>query len=154
MKILALLHLPNCIQHSHLPSAEGFLPLKICFVPLKLKRVIHCFTMGIQNKRTEQIYPPFQNAVGILILTAVLSLNFQASQNREEKKKKVYIQAHKIPLQSDVPVHKMSALVPSRVPRYQTESVPVETFKNCWTFGMLTKMKTACSNWVNVINLF
>ena len=43
----------------------------------------------------------------------------------------LYIQAHKIPLQSDVPVYKMSALVPSRVPRYQTESAPVETFKNC-----------------------
>ena len=52
----------------------------------------------------------------------------------ESRKKRLYIQAHKIPLQSDVPVHKMSALVPSRVPRYQTESVPVETFKNCWMF--------------------
>ena len=114
-----------------------FIPLKICLIPLNLKRVVYCFTMGVQKKRTEQIYPQFQNAVGILILTAVLSLNFQASQNKEKKnnnKKRLYIQAHKIPLQSDVPVHKMSALVPSRVPRYQTESVPVETFKNCWMF--------------------
>ena len=122
------------------PLQRGFYPLNICLIPLNLKRVVYCFTMGIQNKRTEQIYPQFQNAVGILILTAVLSLNFQASQNRE--KKRLYIQAHKIPLQSDVPVHKMSALVPSRVPRYLTESVPVETFKNCWMFRMLTKMKT------------
>ena len=115
------------------PLQRVFYPLKICLIPLNLKRVVYCFTMGVQKKkRTVQIYPQFQNAVGILILTAVLSLNFQASQNRE--KKCLYIQAHKIPLQSDVPVHKMSALVPSRVPRYQTESVPVGTFKNCWMF--------------------
>ena len=49
---------------------------------------------GHKNKRIEQIYPKFQNAVGILILKAVLSLNFQASQNRE---KNLYIQAHKDP---------------------------------------------------------
>ena len=123
------------------PLQWGFYPLKISLIPLNLKRVVYCFTLGVQKKRTEQIYPQFQNAVGILILTAVLSLNFQASQNREKKKnkkknkkKRLYIQAHKIPLQSDVPVHKMSALVLSRVPRYQTESVPVETFKNCWMF--------------------
>ena len=64
---------------------------------------------------------------------------FGTVKNSREKpesreKKSLYIQAREIPLQSDVPVHKMSALVPSRVPRYQTESVPVETFKNCWMF--------------------
>ena len=85
MKTLALLHLPNCIQHFHLPSAEGFLsPQNLSYTP-KFERVVYCFTMGVQKKRTEQIYPQFQNAVGILILTAVLSLNFQASQNREKK---------------------------------------------------------------------
>ena len=67
------------------PLQRGFYPLKICLIPLNLKRVVYCFTMGIQKKRTEQIYPQYQNAVGILILTAVLSLNFQASQNREKK---------------------------------------------------------------------
>ena len=41
--------------------------------------------MGVPKQRTGQVYPQFQNAVGILILTAVLSLNFQASQNREKK---------------------------------------------------------------------
>ena len=49
MKTLALLHLPNCIQHSHLPSAEGFLPLKICLISLNLKRVVYCFTMDVQK---------------------------------------------------------------------------------------------------------
>ena len=115
------------------PLQRGFYPPKWEYTALQ---------WGYKNKRTEQIYPQFQNAVGILILTAVLSLNFQASQNRD---KSLYIQAHKIPLQSDVPVYKMSALVPSRVPTYQTECVPVETFKNCYMFGMSTKMKTACT---------
>ena len=84
-KTLALLHLPNCIQHSHLPSAEGFLPLKICLIPLNLKRVVYCFTMGVQKLENRADLPQFQNVVGILILTTVLSLNFQASQNREKK---------------------------------------------------------------------
>ena len=70
------------------PLQRGFYPLKVCLIPLNLKRVVYCFTMGVEKKRTEQIYPQFQNAVGILILTAVLSLNFQASQNREKKTKK------------------------------------------------------------------
>ena len=67
------------------PLQRGIYPLKICLIPLNLKRVVYCFTMGVQKKRTEQIYPQFQNAVGILILTVVLSLNFQASQKREKK---------------------------------------------------------------------
>ena len=76
MKTLALLHLSNCIQHSHLPSAEGFLsPQNLSYTALQ---------WAYKKKTTEQIYPQFQNAVGILI-TAVLSLNFQASQNREKK---------------------------------------------------------------------
>ena len=67
------------------PLQRGFYPLIICLIPLNLKRVVYCFTMGVQKKkRTELIYPQFQNAVGILIITAVLSLNFQASQNREK----------------------------------------------------------------------
>ena len=112
------------------PLQRGFYPLKICHTPKFEKSSILLYN-GHTKIREQSRYPQFQNAVGILILTAVLSLNFQASQNRE--KKSLYVQAHKI-LQSDVPVHKMSALVPSRVPRYQTESAPVETFKNCWMF--------------------
>ena len=83
---LALLHLPNCIQHSHLPSAEGFLsPQNLSYTPKFEKSSILLYNGRTKKKRTEQIYPQFQNAVGILILTAVLSLNFQASQNREKK---------------------------------------------------------------------
>ena len=74
--------------------------------------------------------------------------------SKPESRKSLYIQTHNIPLQSDVPVYKMSALVPSRVQRNQTERAPVETFRNCLIFGMPTKMKIACSNWINVINLF
>ena len=128
-----MLHLPNCIQHSHLPSAEGFLsPQNLSYIPKFEKSSILLYNGRTKKKRTEQIYPQFQNAVGILILTAFTE--FPSKPESRKKKKRLYIQAHKIPLQSDVPVHKMSALVPSRVPRYQTESVPVETFKNCWMF--------------------
>ena len=37
-------------QHSHLPSAEGCLPPKVCLVSSKLKRVSKCcYTLGIQK---------------------------------------------------------------------------------------------------------
>ena len=78
------------------PLQRDFYPLKICLIPLNYKRVVYCLQWAYKNKRTEQIYPQFQNAVGILILTAVLSLNFQARQNREKKRLyiRLYIQAH------------------------------------------------------------
>ena len=135
------------------PLQRGFYPLKICLIPLNLKRVVYCFTMGVQKKkRTEQIYPQFQNAVGILILTAVLSLNFQASQNRE--KKRLYIQAHKIPLQSDVPVHKSQHWFHPECQDIKLKACQLKHSRTVGCFECWLKWKLACSNWVNVINLF
>ena len=123
------------------PLQRGFYPLKICLIPLNLKRVVYCFTMGVQKKENRADLPPVSKCNGNPDIYSSAFTEFP-SKLESRKKKRLYIQAHKIPLQSDVPVQKMSALVPSRVPRYQTESVPVETFKNCWMFWMLTKMKT------------
>ena len=117
-----------------------FIPSKF-LIPLNLKRVVYCFTMGIQKKENRADLPPVSKCSGNPVNNSSAFTEFP-SKPKLRKKKRLYIQAHKIPLQSDVPVHKMSALVPSRVPRYQTESVPVETFKNCWMFRMLTQMKT------------
>ena len=67
------------------PLQRVFLsPQNLSYTPKFEKSSILLYN-GRTKKRTQQIYPQFQNAVGILILTAVLSLNFQASQNREKK---------------------------------------------------------------------
>ena len=115
-----------------------FNPLKICLIPLNLKRVVYCFAMGLQKKKKKKKKKrenradlhPVSKCSGNPDINSSAFNEFPSKP--ELRKKNVFI--YRIPLQSDVPVHKMSALVPSRVPRYQTESVPVETFKNCWVF--------------------
>ena len=69
------------------PLQRGFTPQNLSLTPKFEESSILLYNGCTckKNKRSEQIYPQFQNVVGILILTAVLSLNFQASQNREKK---------------------------------------------------------------------
>ena len=67
---------------------RGFYPLKICLIPLNLK-IVYCFTMGVQKKENRADLPPVSKCSGNPI-TAVLSLNFQASQNREKKNVFIY----------------------------------------------------------------
>ena len=40
------------------PLQRGFYPLKICLIPLNLKRVVYCFTMGVQKKREQSRFTP------------------------------------------------------------------------------------------------
>ena len=59
MKTLALLHLPNCIQHSHLPSAEGFLsPQNLSYTPKFEKRSILLYNGRTKKKREQSRFTP------------------------------------------------------------------------------------------------
>ena len=128
-------HLPNCIQHSHLPSAEGFLsPQNLSYTPKFEKSSILLYNGCTKKKENRADLHPVSKCSRNPDINSSAFTEFPSKP--ESRKKHLYIQAHKIPLQSDVPVHKMSALVPSRVPRYQTESMPFETFKNFWVFWM------------------
>ena len=55
-------------QHSHLPSVESFLPPNLSCTP-KIK--VSLYMLLYKNKKTEQIYPQFQNAVGTLIMNQI-----------------------------------------------------------------------------------
>ena len=50
------------VQHSHVPSAEGFLPPKFVSYP-KIEESLYA---AIQNEENRTDLPPFQNAVGTL----------------------------------------------------------------------------------------
>ena len=43
---------------------RGFYPLKICLIPLNLKRVVYCFTMGVQKKENRADLPPVSKCSG------------------------------------------------------------------------------------------
>ena len=64
MKTLALLHLPNCIQHSHLPSAEGFLsPQNLSYTPKFEKSSILLYN-GPTKKREQSRFTPVSKCSG------------------------------------------------------------------------------------------
>ena len=46
------------------PLQRGFYPLKICLIPLNLKRVVYCFTMGVQKKENRAALPPVSKCSG------------------------------------------------------------------------------------------
>ena len=46
------------------PLQRGFYPLKICLIPLNLKRVVYCFTMGVQKKENRADLPPVSKCSG------------------------------------------------------------------------------------------
>ena len=113
------------------PLQRGFYPQNLSYTPKFEKSSILLYNGRTKiREQSEQIYPVSKCSGN----PDINSSAFTEFPSNPESRKSPYIQGHKIPLQSDVPVHKMSALVPSRVPRYQIESVPVETFKNCWMF--------------------
>ena len=46
------------------PLQRAFYPLKICLIPLNLKRVVYCFTMGVQKKENRADLPPVSKCSG------------------------------------------------------------------------------------------
>ena len=46
------------------PLQRGFYPLKIGLIPLNLKRVVYCFTMGVQKKENRADLPPVSKCSG------------------------------------------------------------------------------------------
>ena len=83
------------------PLQRGFYPLKICLIPLNLKRVVYCFTMGVQKRENRADLPPASKCSGNPDINSSAFTEFP-SKPESRKKKRLYIQAHKIPLQSDV----------------------------------------------------
>ena len=71
------------------PLQRGFYPLKICLIPLNLKRVVYCFTMGIQKKENRADLPPVSKCSGNPDFNSSAFTEFPSKP--ESRKKNVFI---------------------------------------------------------------
>ena len=90
-KTLALLHLPNCIQHSHLPSAEGFLsPQNLSYNPKFEKSSILLYN-GRTKKENRADLPPVSKCGGNPDNSSAFTEFPSKPESRKKNKKNVFI---------------------------------------------------------------
>ena len=71
------------------PLQKGFYPLKICLIPLNLKRVVYCFTMGVQKKKENRAdLPPVSKCSGNPDINSSAFTEFPSKPESRKKKKK------------------------------------------------------------------
>ena len=135
------------------PLQRGFYPLKICLIPLNLKRVVYCFTMGVKNKENRADLPPVSKCSGNPDINSSAFTEFPSKP--ESRKKNVFIYRptrshYNLMFQCTKCQHWFH-------PECQDIKLKACQLKHSRTVGCFEcwlKWKLACSNWVNVINLF